>query len=127
MSFKKLKESLNNVKKIKVSLKKECMKKIMKIISIVVGLIIIIVGIIYMIGINSLEKTAFPPEALKELDECQIRVLHSEKGLITYEKVEKSSIKCGDIDKINENTIIMIEQKKIINEKIELLNKENKK
>ena len=100
--------------------------KVLKIIGSIFLVLILILYWLGSMGANAIANSPVEPELLAKIDECQLRVLKTEKGLITYASLTQAANKCDQIEKSNVEYKQMMIQKAIINGRIEEMNTKNK-
>lgn len=96
-----------------------------KIIKIVLGIFLVSLLILYWLysmGANAIANSPVAPEVLAKIDECQLRVLKTDKGLITYASLAQAANKCDQIEKSNVEYKQMVIQRAIVNERLEEIN-----
>lgn len=101
-----------------------------KIKWVTVGLVVL-VGTAYLslsiMGANALEKSPVHPDDLAKVSECELRVLQTEKGRITYNALFEAAEKCENIERIDLEFKQMIVQKEFIKERLASLKEKSEK
>lgn len=110
-------------------IKNFCKPIVLKTLSIIILLFVFINISLYNLGSKAKAMANSPvhPDDLKQIDECQLRMLRREKGLITYDSIKDATQKCNDKEKNDLDYQQMIIQKKIIDERLKEIRENTKK
>lgn len=108
-------------------IKNFCKPIVLKTLGIIILLFVFINISLYNLGSKAIANSPVHPDDLKQIDECQLRMLRREKGLITYSSIKDATQKCNDKEKNDLEYQQMIIQKKIIDERLKEIRENTKK